>query len=212
MLMQFVVENFRSFREGPLVRAPARGPRHQERRPHRREPEEGTSAPRHVLARLDAFASRYRMVDGLDELWLVIDVDRWPEQQLSEVAQQCVQKPPLLRALAPAPCHRRHRGHRDLRRLRGRAAQDPRLVQQSRGSTRRPITRAAVESAIARARVLDTSEADRRPRATGSHVMGVRLHTHSAEWGWALSSPMGTFVHSALLPHTPTPLQWAVVC
>ncbi|MEO7331717.1 MAG: RloB family protein [Minicystis sp.] len=54
--------------------------------------EDTTSAPKHVLARLADFATRYRLIEGMDELWLVIDVDRWPEQQLSEVAQEASQK------------------------------------------------------------------------------------------------------------------------
>jgi hypothetical protein len=70
MLLQFVVENFRSFRDKAVLSLVAA---------------EGASAPQHVLARLDAFASRYRLVDGLDELWVVIDVDRWPREIGSHV-------------------------------------------------------------------------------------------------------------------------------
>jgi hypothetical protein len=137
---------------------------------------DGISAPKHVLARLDTFASRYHLVDGLDELWLVIDVDRWPEQQLSEVAQQCVQKRYLMAVSRPcfelwlllhvavdvsaietcADCEVA------LRRILG-AYNKSRL-------DLAPYTRAAIESAIARARVLDADESDRWPRAIGSHV------------------------------------------
>jgi hypothetical protein len=137
---------------------------------------EGTSSPQHVFARLDAFASRYQLVDGLDELWVVIDVDRWPEQQLSEVAQQCAQKRYFMAVSRPcfelwlllhitadvatirtcADCEVA------LRRLLG-AYNKSRLDQE-------PYTLAAIESAIARARAMDTSEADRWPRAIGTHV------------------------------------------
>lgn len=139
-------------------------------------PADGTSAPKHVLARLDSFVSRYRLVEGLDELWLVIDVDRWPEQQLAEVAQQCVQKRYLMAVSRPcfelwlllhvtddvssiktcADCEAA------LRRILG-AYNKSRL-------DLTPYTRSAIESAIARARALDTEENDRWPRAIGSHV------------------------------------------
>ncbi|MBF0263501.1 MAG: RloB domain-containing protein [Magnetococcales bacterium] len=42
------------------------------------------SAPQHVLARLREFRETYQL-DGEDELWLMIDVDRWPVKALSEV-------------------------------------------------------------------------------------------------------------------------------
>ena len=52
---------------------------------------EGLSAPVHVLKRLDNIRRQYRMYEG-DELWLVIDVDRWNTAQLRMVTQQALQK------------------------------------------------------------------------------------------------------------------------
>ena len=139
--------------------------------------EEGTSAPKHVLARLDAFASRYRLVEGLDELWLVIDVDRWPEQQLSEVAQESAQKRFYLAVSSPcfelwlllhvtadvATVRTCDDCDRELRRLLG-------SYNKSNLDVTFFGTRAAIESAIARGRALDSTASDRLPRAIGSHL------------------------------------------
>ena len=53
---------------------------------------EASSDPAKVLRRLDKFRSDYNLRRDYDELWLVIDVDRWGNQKLSLVSQQCVQK------------------------------------------------------------------------------------------------------------------------
>lgn len=49
------------------------------------------SAPLKVIELLNEFKSEYRLRND-DELWLVIDVDEWQEQALSEVARLSVQK------------------------------------------------------------------------------------------------------------------------
>jgi hypothetical protein len=50
------------------------------------------SDPAKVIEALDQFRSGYNLRKGYDQLWLVIDVDRWGSQKLSLVSQQCVQK------------------------------------------------------------------------------------------------------------------------
>ncbi len=49
------------------------------------------SAPRCVFEELDRFKGSYNWEEG-DEFWLVIDVDRWGDAQLSEIGQLCQQK------------------------------------------------------------------------------------------------------------------------
>ena len=49
------------------------------------------SSPEHVLARLTEFNDEYELGDN-DELWLVIDRDRWEIPSLGRVAQETVQK------------------------------------------------------------------------------------------------------------------------
>jgi hypothetical protein len=50
------------------------------------------SDPAHVMKGLDDFRKEYKIRPGDDELWLVIDVDRWGEAKLAEVARKCQQK------------------------------------------------------------------------------------------------------------------------
>lgn len=51
----------------------------------------GESSPKHVLETLDDFQGKYDWENG-DEFWLVIDVDRWGDAKLAEIAQVSVQK------------------------------------------------------------------------------------------------------------------------
>ena len=50
------------------------------------------SDPHHILALLDSFCHKYAIRRGYDELWLVIDVDRWRDKLLSEISTLCSQK------------------------------------------------------------------------------------------------------------------------
>lgn len=52
------------------------------------ETQAGTSAPKHVLSRLKNYVREIPLFED-DELWLVIDKDRWPNEQLHKVAQEC---------------------------------------------------------------------------------------------------------------------------
>ncbi|MCP4704182.1 MAG: RloB domain-containing protein [candidate division Zixibacteria bacterium] len=49
------------------------------------------SAPEHVMNMLDQFKREFRL-NKYDELWMVIDVDRWGKKKLSSIAAQCLQK------------------------------------------------------------------------------------------------------------------------
>lgn len=51
----------------------------------------GKSAPKYVLERLDSIKNIYDFGEG-DELWLMIDTDRWGAAALSEVCQGALQK------------------------------------------------------------------------------------------------------------------------
>lgn len=48
----------------------------------------GESSPQAVLERLNQYAKDYQLGEG-DQLFLVIDKDRWPEKNLSDVAKAC---------------------------------------------------------------------------------------------------------------------------
>jgi hypothetical protein len=49
------------------------------------------SSPNHVLEELDSFKDKWKLEEG-DELWMVIDFDRWGTGKLSEIASKCIQK------------------------------------------------------------------------------------------------------------------------
>ena len=49
------------------------------------------SSPEHIIKLLDKFKQEFRL-NKYDELWMVIDVDRWGDKKLSFIATQCVQK------------------------------------------------------------------------------------------------------------------------
>jgi len=50
-----------------------------------------SSSPKHVLKELNKFRSEYSLNKN-DELWLIIDSDRWPPGHLSDVLRECHQK------------------------------------------------------------------------------------------------------------------------
>lgn len=50
------------------------------------------SSPEAVIERLDAYVAANALEPEIDVLWLVIDVDTWPEAMLSRVAQRATQK------------------------------------------------------------------------------------------------------------------------
>jgi len=49
------------------------------------------SSPKHVMDALNKFRHDYRLKD-YDELWMIIDRDKWTRKELSDVAAKCVQK------------------------------------------------------------------------------------------------------------------------
>lgn len=63
--------------------------------------EDNASSPEHTLRQLAQWSEEYQIAEG-DELWLVIDVDKWGQKALSQVAQQCLQKGFLLAVSNPA--------------------------------------------------------------------------------------------------------------
>jgi hypothetical protein len=50
------------------------------------------SDPKSVISSLDDFHNQYSLRSDYDELWLVVDVDRWGTRKLSEVGKLCNQK------------------------------------------------------------------------------------------------------------------------
>ena len=64
--------------------------------------EQNNSSPEYVLKQLNDYKSQYDL-EADDELWLVVDKDRWTEAMLSRVATECSQEVAMHMALSN-PC------------------------------------------------------------------------------------------------------------
>ena len=156
----------------------------------RSEEEQNNSSPEHVLKQLNDYERHYAL-ESDDELWLVVDRDRWTEAMLSRVATECAQDEFMHVALSN-PCFELwlllHLVDASLlapkeqqlwieNRRKSKNA-DPYLkvrLRQEMGSYHESSYDAImliehVEVAIARAKALDKNPADRWPQTLGTRV------------------------------------------
>ena len=156
----------------------------------RSENEQNNSSPEHVLKQLNEYKSQYELEKD-DELWLVIDKDRWTEAMLSRVATECSQGVAMHMALSN-PCIELwlllhlvdvaslspEEQQQWLENRRNSKRSDPYLkmrLRQEMGSYHEAaydaqMLIAHVEKAIERAKVLDKNPADRWPQTLGTRV------------------------------------------
>ncbi len=152
--------------------------------------EQNNSSPEYVLKQLNDYKSQYEL-EADDELWLVIDKDRWTEAMLSHIATECPQEVAMHMALSN-PCfelwlllhiedatslipeeqmlwmeNRRKSKNADPY-LKVRLRQKIGSYHESSYDTLALI--AHVEDAIERARALDKNPADRWPQTLGTRV------------------------------------------
>ena len=152
--------------------------------------EQNNSSPEYVLKQLNDYKSQYEL-EADDELWLVIDKDRWTEAMLSHIATECSQEVAMHMALSN-PCfelwlllhiedatslipeeqmlwmeNRRKSKNADPY-LKVRLRQKIGSYNESSYDTLSLI--AHVEDAIERARALDKNPADRWPQTLGTRV------------------------------------------
>lgn len=156
----------------------------------RSENEQNNSSPEHVLKQLNDYKSQYEL-EADDELWLVVDKDRWTEAMLSRVATECSQEVAMHMALSN-PCFElwlllhmedavslppeEQKQWMENRRKSKNA--DPYLkvrLRQKMGSYHESSYDALaliahVEDAIERARALDKNPNDRWPQTLGTRV------------------------------------------
>lgn len=156
----------------------------------RSEEEQNNSSPEHVLKQLNDYKGHYAL-ESDDELWLVVDRDRWTEAMLSRVATECAQDDFMHVALSN-PCielwlllhlvdanllpaeeqqlwmeNRRKSKNADPY-LKVRLRQEIGSYHESSYDAQMLIEH--VEVAIARARALDKNPADRWPQTLGTRV------------------------------------------
>ena len=156
----------------------------------RSEDEQNNSSPEHVLKQLNDYKSQYELEDD-DELWLVVDKDRWTEAMLSRVATECLQDVAMHMALSN-PCFELwlllhledaasltpEEQMRWMENRRKSKNADPYLkvqLRQEMGSYHEADYDALmlikhVEVAIERAKALDNNPADRWPQTLGTRV------------------------------------------
>lgn len=134
----------------------------------------GKSSPADTLARLADFKEEYDL-DGDDELWLVIDRDRWTPRMIADVARQCVAQ--RINMALSNPCFEvwlaLHYVDAIPRKLQSTTAD--RFFRDLHGSYRKGDYDAQpllprVKQAIANAEALDEPKGRRWPPGVGSHV------------------------------------------
>lgn len=156
----------------------------------RSEAEQNNSSPEHVLKQLNNYKEQYAL-ESDDELWLVVDKDRWTEAMLSRVATECAQDNYMHMALSN-PCIELwlllhlvdvtlltpEEQQQWLENRRKSKSADPYLkvrLRQEMGSYHEAaydaqMLIAHVEEAIERAKALDKNPADRWPQTLGTRV------------------------------------------
>ena len=150
--------------------------------------EENSSSPEHVLKQLNEYKQTYNL-ELDDELWLVIDKDRWTDAMLSYVATSCSQDSFMNMALSN-PCielwlllhlidplsltlEERQKWIENKRKSKNSDPYLKVLLRKCLGSYHESSYDASlliqhVDDAISRARVLDKNPEDRWPQTMGS--------------------------------------------
>ena len=156
----------------------------------RSEAEQNNSSPEYVLKQLNNYKEQYAL-ESDDELWIVVDKDRWTEAMLSRVATECAQDDYMHMALSN-PCIELwlllhlvdatlltpEEQQQWLENRRKSKSADPYLkvrLRQEMGSYHEAaydaqMLIAHVEAAIERAKALDKNPADRWPQTLGTRV------------------------------------------
>ncbi|MBW2661022.1 MAG: RloB domain-containing protein [Deltaproteobacteria bacterium] len=138
---------------------------------------EGRSAPKYVLEQLKKFKKEYQL-KGDDELWLMIDVDRWPERELAAVSSQSAQNNFFLAVSNPCFEIWLYLHHASTRKKSISSVKMKQILRDKLGSynsSNLDLSQFAgkVEKAIARAKKLDIDVTERWPSSTGTHVYKV---------------------------------------
>lgn len=130
------------------------------------------SSPKHVLQRLRDFSREYQIAAG-DELWMVIDVDRWEVGDLAQVATQCEQSG--IGLAVSNPCFEvwlyLHYAELPVEEIIDCKSMKKKLHQVTNGnSDLTSLKEHQIQLAIERAKKLDSSGNTRWPESTGSRV------------------------------------------
>lgn len=143
------------------------------------ETRDGHSAPKHLFERLLRFKRDHNLIKG-DQLWLVLDKDRWPDAQLSEVASRAFKHEFSMAVSTPCFDFWLYLHHSDdIERVRDFTAKDMKKTLRELLGSYNPSHLDTqqfapyVGIATERARSLDLSPTDRWPNTLGTHVYRV---------------------------------------
>jgi hypothetical protein len=139
--------------------------------------EGGKSAPKYVLERLDSIKNLYDFGEG-DELWLMIDTDRWGAAALSEVCQGAIQK--SFQLAVSNPCFELwlYLHFNDVLGSNHQCRELEKLLRQHLGSYNKAnldteAFKPHIQNAVKRAKSLHTNKRERWSSSTGTHVYKV---------------------------------------
>ena len=134
------------------------------------------SSPLHVLESLDKIITDFELNDG-DELWLLIDKDRWTPAQFAEVSTKCNAK--NINMSVSNPCFelwlllhfREISSQLDLFNTSDKITAELKSILGSYNKTIKfEKFKDYVYSAISNSKIIDSNPADRWPQKTGTHV------------------------------------------
>ncbi len=139
--------------------------------------QKGRSAPEYVFEQLELFVDQYQIGDE-DELWVMLDVDRWPDSKLSDISSRTSQKGYGL--AISNPCfeiwlylHFLDVGSPNLSCQKIVALLRKHLGGYKKTNLDVEIYRPLVTSAIRRAKGLHSNPSERWPSSTGTHVYKI---------------------------------------
>ncbi|MBM3334999.1 RloB domain-containing protein, partial [Candidatus Sumerlaeota bacterium] len=140
--------------------------------------EQGRSSPNHVFSSLSKFKREYEL-SADDQLWVMVDVDRWPKKMLAQVARGARQKG--FRMAVSNPCFELwlYLHHSDIDRGKRYTSQEMKkeLAELLGGYDPSDLQTEQferhIEAALRRARALDVAPKERWPSNTGTHVYRV---------------------------------------
>lgn len=142
--------------------------------------DDNKSAPQYVLDRLDEFTQKYDLSSD-DTLWLMFDVDRWGEKNISTICRQAKQK--KYRLAISNPCfevwlflHFDNLNHVDAQCKECKYFEDKlrnNLASYNKSNLNLDLFKNYIEEAVQRAKNLHSSHQQNWPPTPGSHVYRV---------------------------------------
>lgn len=139
--------------------------------------EDNKSAPAHILEQLKRFKKEFQLKED-DELWLMVDVDRWGDKNLADVTSKAEQR--KFQLAVSNPCFEvwlyLHHGDLDHQPIKAKDMKQKlkKLLGGYNSSNLDPIKfEKHIENAITKAKALDTNPEERWPSKTGTHVYKV---------------------------------------